>query len=150
MAQTYDRFQIENGHLLSQLIVDVSLTRIFKALNRTVETIRWLTNQRRRRARPHPPQDLHWGISYLREDIQDIRQETRQEFQNVRQEFQNVRGEFQNVRGEFQNVRQEIHDLRQDMQQEFRQSRKSVDSRFFMLLGSMVTMTGIVLAAVKL
>ena len=90
-----------------------------------------------------PPQDLHWGIAYLREDIQDIRQETRQEFQNVR-------GEFQNVRGEFQNVRQEIHDLRQDMQLEFQQSRKSIDSRFFMLLGSMVTMTGIVLAAVKL
>ncbi|MBI2502336.1 MAG: hypothetical protein HYW07_03780 [Candidatus Latescibacteria bacterium] len=28
-------------------------------------------------ARPQPPEELHWGISYLREDIQDLRQEMR-------------------------------------------------------------------------
>ena len=27
--------------------------------------------------RPQPPEDLHWGIAYLREDIQDIRNEIR-------------------------------------------------------------------------
>ena len=29
---------------------------------------------------PQPPEELHWGISYLREDIQDVRQDMRQEF----------------------------------------------------------------------
>ena len=24
-----------------------------------------------------PPEDMHWGISYLREDIQDLRQDVR-------------------------------------------------------------------------
>jgi hypothetical protein len=24
-------------------------------------------------ARPQPPEELHWGISYLREDLQDLR-----------------------------------------------------------------------------
>ena len=28
-------------------------------------------------ARPQPPEEFHWGISYLREDIQDLRQELR-------------------------------------------------------------------------
>ena len=27
--------------------------------------------------RLQPPEDFHWGISYLREDIQDLRQEVR-------------------------------------------------------------------------
>ena len=36
MAQIYDRFQIDNGHLFAQLIADTLLTRSFKALNRTV------------------------------------------------------------------------------------------------------------------
>jgi hypothetical protein len=26
---------------------------------------------------PTPPDDMHWGISYLREDIQDLRQDVR-------------------------------------------------------------------------
>ena len=27
--------------------------------------------------RPQPPEELHWGIAYLREDIQDMRHELR-------------------------------------------------------------------------
>jgi hypothetical protein len=37
--------------------------------------------------RPQPPEELHWGISYLREDIQDLRQEMRDNTQEVRQEM---------------------------------------------------------------
>ena len=81
-----------------------------------------------------PPEGLYWGISYLREDIQDIRQETRQEFQEVRQEMrQEAQTGFQNVRGEIGQVRTELQGVRQ-----------TVESRFYLLLGTMVTMTGII------
>ena len=103
---------------------------------------------------PQPPEGLHWGISYLREDIQDIRQETRQEFQEVRQELQDVRQEMrqgfqevrQEMREEFQNVRGEIGHVRVELQG----VRQTVESRFYLLLGTTVTMTGVILAAVKL
>ncbi|MBI2504927.1 MAG: hypothetical protein HYW07_17045 [Candidatus Latescibacteria bacterium] len=34
-------------------------------------------------SRPPPPAELHWGISYLREDIQDLRQDLRNELRVV-------------------------------------------------------------------
>ena len=78
------------------------------------------------------PADLHWGIAYLREDIQDVRQEMRQDIQDVRQEmrqeFQNVRQEFQNVR---QEVRQEVQGVCQEVQQEIRTVNIRIDSRFY-------------------
>ena len=57
--------------------------------------------------RPQPPEELHWGISYLREDIQDLRQEMRDNTQEVRQEIQGVR---QEMRDNTQEVRQEIRE----------------------------------------
>ena len=55
MAQIYSRFQIENSHFFSQLIVDTVLTRIFKALNRTVVIVhRKCTRLLTARGRPQP------------------------------------------------------------------------------------------------
>jgi len=34
-------------------------------------------------SRSQPPEDLHWGIVYLREDIQDIKSELRSELRAV-------------------------------------------------------------------
>jgi exonuclease VII large subunit len=34
-------------------------------------------------SRPQPPAEFYWGISYLREDIQDLRQELRSELRTV-------------------------------------------------------------------
>ena len=47
------------------------------------------------------PDDMHWGISYLREDLQDVKQDMR----DFRKE---VAGEFSNVRAEFAESRKEI------------------------------------------
>ena len=43
-------------------------------------------------SRPHPPEDFHWGISYLREDIQDLKQEMRDNAQEVREEMRVLHG----------------------------------------------------------
>ena len=46
-----------------------------------------------------PPEQLPWGITYLRENIQDLRQDLRENIQGVRQEMHQ----------EIQSVRQEVH-----------------------------------------
>jgi len=79
---------------------------------------------------PRPPrqpasEELHWGISYLREDIQDLRQETR----HVRQE----------LNGRIDETNKRIDD-----------TNRRIDSRFAVLLTAMIAMTGVLLAAIKL
>ena len=55
------------------------------------------------------PDDIHWGVSYLRQDIQDLRQDLRQDIQEVRQD---LRQDVQEVR---QDLRQEVQEVRQDL-----------------------------------
>ena len=47
-----------------------------------------------------PPEDMHWGISYLREDLQDIKQDMRDFRREVAAEFAAVRGEAADFRKE--------------------------------------------------
>ncbi len=63
---------------------------------------------------PSPtPDDMHWGVSYLREDLQDLRQESRDFRKEVAAEFAKVRGDmatgFADLRKEMgQNTRNTI------------------------------------------
>ena len=70
-----------------------------------------------------PPDDMHWGISYLREDVQDLRQEIRSV--NARIDGMNVR-----VDSRFDGVNARI------------------DSRFALLLTAMIALSGIVIGAI--
>ena len=87
-------------------------------------------------ARTQPPEELHWGIAYLREDFQDLRQD--------------VRGEIQQVRGEIQQVRGEIQGLRQEVRLEIRSLSDHLDSRFAWTIGTVIAMAGVIVAAIKL
>ena len=42
---------------------------------------------------PPSPDDMHWGISYLREDLQDVRQDMRDFRKEVAQQFAENRKE---------------------------------------------------------
>ena len=76
-----------------------------------------------------PPAEMHWGIAYLREDLQDLRQD--------------MRHEFSIVHGRIDGNSQRIDRLETAVNQR-------IDSRFALLLGAMITMTGVILAAIKL
>ena len=107
-------------------------------------------------SRPHPPEDFHWGISYLREAFQDLRQEVRGEIQDLRQE---VPGEIQQVRGEIQGVRQEIQGVRQELREEIRTVHSRIDqlgkdfsqrldSRFSSLIIAMAAIGGLIVSLI--
>ena len=74
-------------------------------------------------ASSNPPDDMHWGISYLREDLQDLRQEMRSI--NARIDGMNTR------------IDQVVETL-----------TRRIDSRFALLLTAMIAMNGAVIGAV--
>ena len=83
---------------------------------------------------------MHWGFSYLREDIQDLRNDFRQELRSVRDEF---RCELRDTREEF---RQELRDARDDRQQ----LRKEINVRFNFAIGTMITLSAVLAALIKI
>ena len=58
------------------------------------------------------PDDMHWGISYLREDLQDVKHDMRDFRKDVAGEFAAVRREMAQ---EFSNVRSELGDFRKEV-----------------------------------
>ena len=102
--------------------------------------------------RPTPaPEDLHWGISYLREDIQDLRQQMREDTQETRQE---TRQAIQDMR---QDMRQETQETRQDMRQQIGilhqridennkridENNKRMDTHFRWIMTTLIAITGV-------
>ena len=78
---------------------------------------------------PQPPEDnMNWGFAYLREDIQDIRQE---------------------FRGQLQEVRAEIKTSRQELRGEILELRKDIATRFNYTIGAMVTLAVGIAALIK-
>ena len=67
------------------------------------------------------PDEMHWGINYLREDIQDIRAEAR------------------DSRAE---MKAEIGSLREAMEARYESLLKRMDSRFYWTIGLIATMMG--------
>lgn len=67
---------------------------------------------------PSPsPDDMHWGISYLREDLQDVKHDLRDFRKEVQQQFADMRREFDDKIAE---LRMELADLRKEMNQGLR------------------------------
>ena len=82
---------------------------------------------------------MHWGISYLREDLQDLRQESRDFRKEVNAEFANVREEMGGFRKE---VAAEFGDLRKEMGQHFRNTILAV-------VGMMGVFTTVIIAFMR-
>ena len=90
--------------------------------------------------RPAAPAELHWGISYLREDIQDIRQDIKDVRQESRDEMRQT-----NVR-----MDSRFDEVNERMDSRFGEVNKRLDSRFTMIMTMMIALTGVLLAAIKL
>ena len=87
---------------------------------------------------PSPgPDDMHWGINYLREDIQDIRQDMRDFRMEMQSRFGEVQSQFGEIQSQFRDVQAQIGDI-----------QKRMDSRFLWSLGFMATMAAMQMAFV--
>ena len=54
---------------------------------------------------PSSPDDMHWGFSFLREDLQDVKQEMRDFRKDMADQ---ISGLSKDVAGQFKDVRSEI------------------------------------------
>ena len=90
----------------------------------------------------NPQEEMHWGFSYLREDIQDLRGELRGQIQQVRQD---LRDDILGVRGEIKDVRGEVRDVRADVAG----LQAQINVRFGWTIATMVLIAGAIVAAIK-
>ncbi len=76
--------------------------------------------------RPAPAADeLHWGISYLREDIQDLRQQMIE-------------------------TNRRIDETSRLLSQQIAETNKRIDAHFIWTIGTLVAITSILIAVIKL
>ena len=102
----------------------------------------------------HPSEDMHWGLSYLREDIQDVRQELRGQIQELRGQIHELRQDLGGqIQGQIQEVRQDLGGQIQGLRQESRQDtvnlQAQINSRFAWAIMTMIGLAGVIVAVVK-
>ena len=85
------------------------------------------------------PDNTHWGVAYLREDLQDLRQQMREDVKDLRQQTAET-----NRRIDETNKRIDETNKRID------ETNKLIESRFAWLITTMVALTGILIAVIKL
>ena len=74
---------------------------------------------------PSSPDNTHWGIAYLREDLQDMRQQMREDTKELRVQMTETNKRID-------------------------ETNKILESRFIWLITTMVAITGILIAVIKL
>ena len=82
------------------------------------------------------PDNTHWGVAYLREDLQDLRQQVRDDIKDLRQQIAETNRRID-----------EVHRL---LSQQIAETNKRLESRFTWLITTMVALAGILIAVIKL
>ena len=93
------------------------------------------------------PEEMPWSISYLHDGIQDLRVEVRGLRDEVRTDIQNLRDE---VRTDIQNLRDETNNRIDETNREVRALHKRMDTYFLWMMGTLITITGVLIAVIKL
>ena len=104
------------------------------------------------------PEEMPWSISYLHDSIQDLRVEVRGLRDEVRTDIQNLRDE---VRTDIQNLRDETNkridetnrvlgSRIDETNREIRALHKRMDTYFLWMMGTLITITGVLIAVIKL
>ena len=78
---------------------------------------------------PQPPEEFHWAVTYLREDIQDIRNE---------------------IRGVHGRIDETNRSLGQRIDEKHELLTKRLDNRFALLMATMVALAGVIVAVIKI
>ena len=109
-------------------------------------------------SRPETPQDFHWGIAYLHEDMQDQGNELRSEIrglgaridetaQKLRDE---IRGSNNRIDGVLTCIGENNRFMLQRIDQRHEELAKRLDARFLWMMTTMIGLTGVILAVIKI
>ncbi len=87
--------------------------------------------------------NTHWGIAYLREDLQDIRLQMREDSKELREQIAETNKRIDEVN---QSLGQRIDETNKRIDD----TNKILESRFIWLITTMVAIAGILIAVIKL
>ncbi len=100
------------------------------------------------------PDNTHWGVAYLREDLQELRLQIREDGKDLRLQIaetnQRIDEVNQSLGQRIDQTNQRIDEVNQSLGQRVDQTNKLIDSRFAWLITTMVALTGILIAVIKL
>ena len=87
-------------------------------------------------SRAHPPEEFHWGIAYLREDIQDLRTE--------------IRGVHSRIEETNRRIDERFDVTNQRIDEKHESLAKRLDSRFALTVTLMMALAGVLVAVFKI
>ncbi len=87
--------------------------------------------------------NTHWGIAYLREDLQDIRLQMREDSKELREQIVETNKRIDEAN---QSLGQRIDETNKRIDD----TNKILESRFIWLITTMVAIAGILIAVIKL
>ena len=91
--------------------------------------------------------EVPWAISYLREDIQDLRNEVRETRRLTLESYEKLDAK---IEAGLARLDAKIEELRRDMDAKIEELRRDMDVRFRWTLATMVAVGALILAALKL
>ena len=80
--------------------------------------------------------NIHWGIAYLREDLQDLRLQMREDSKELRLQIVETN--------------KRIDEFNRSLGQRVDETNKLLESRFIWIITTMVAIAGILIAVIKL
>ena len=87
-----------------------------------------------------PPEEFHWAVTYLREDIQDIRNEIR-----------GVHGRIDETnRSLSERIDEKTEKINQRIDEKYELLTRRLDTRFALMMTTMVALVGVMVAVIKL
>jgi hypothetical protein len=98
-------------------------------------------------AHSQPPEEFHWAVTYLREDIQDIRNEIRGVHGRIDETNRSLSEQIEKTNLRI-DEKTEKTNLRIDEKHEL--LVKCLDNRFALLMTTMVALAGVIVAVIKL
>lgn len=101
-----------------------------------------------------PPEDMHWAVSYLREDLQDIRSETRDLHKRIDNTGHELRQRIDDTTRELRERIDEVSTVAAGERRELRQHIEALsthlDSHFRWTMGGMIGIASLIVAMIKL
>ncbi len=94
--------------------------------------------------------NTHWGIAYLREDLQDLRLQMREDSKELRVQMVETNKRIDETNKRIDETNQSLGQRIDETNKRIDVTNKIMESRFIWLITTMVALTGILIAVIKL
>ena len=94
--------------------------------------------------------NTHWGIAYLREDLQDMRLQMREDSKELRVQMVETNKRIDETNKRIDETNQSLGQRIDETNKRIDDTNKILESRFIWIITTMVAIAGILIAVIKL